>query len=550
MQKNDIKNNLFIRLEEIKLLLDEDEDLLLKKISEVLEIESKEIVGFDLVKKAIDSRNKNRIYFVYSLDVKLKNHQEVADKIKSPTESFDQKIIRHKIREYRPHVYVVEKSANTLKTRPLIVGSGPSGLFCALVLAKAGLSPILIERGGNVSSRVKDVEKFFKTGDLNLNSNVQFGEGGAGTFSDGKLYTLVNDPRTKYIFDELVAAGAPKEIVWSANPHIGTDNLRRVVKNIRKKIESLGGEVRFNSCLTDIEVHKNKIFSVRVNHDEPIKMDNVVIALGHSARDTFEMLYAKGLVMTPKIFSIGLRIEHKAEMINKSQYGKFFNHSKLPAARYKLVAHLEGNRSVYTFCMCPGGYVVAAASEKDKLVVNGMSEYAQNNVNSNSALLVNVFPTDFETEHPLAGIEFQRKWEGAAFSLGGGRYKAPIQLVGDFIKSNASKKVKSITPSYRPGVTPANLNECLPPFVAESIRKALPIMGNKIRGFAHPDAILTGIEARSSSPIKIFRDDNFESNIKGVFPTGEGAGYAGGITSSAIDGIKVAESLLRKCNKI
>ncbi|OGF25197.1 hypothetical protein A2331_03090 [Candidatus Falkowbacteria bacterium RIFOXYB2_FULL_34_18] len=546
MKKKIENNNIFIRLEEIKLLLDEDEGLLIDKISQVLEIDSGEIINFVIVKKAIDSRNKNRIIFVYSLDVKLKNHQNLIKKIKLPSKDFYEKIIKYKIREQEAYIYKIEKKSAQVKNRPLIVGSGPSGLFCALVLAKAGLKPTIIERGADVKSRIRDVEKFFKTGDLNLNSNIQFGEGGAGTFSDGKLYTSINNPRTKFIFDELIKAGAPREIAWSAHPHIGTDKLREVVKNIRKKIENLGGEIRFNSCLTDIDVQNGKIASALINQNEWINEDCVVIAIGHSARDTYEMLYQKGLIMSPKTFSIGIRIEHKAEMINKAQYGKFFNHPKLPAARYKLVAHLSNNRSVYTFCMCPGGYVIAAASEKDKLVVNGMSKYAQDNENSNCALLVNIFPSDFMVGNHLAGINFQREWEEKAFLLGGGKYRAPIQLLGDFLKSKKSKKIESIAPSYRPGVTLTDLNECLPVFVTESIREALPILDKKIRGFAHPDAVLTGIESRSSSPVRIFRDNNFESSIKGIFPAGEGAGYSGGITSSAIDGIMIAESILKK----
>src|SRR3989339_655288 len=405
MKKKIENNNIFIRLEEIKLLLDEDEGLLIDKISQVLEIDSGEIINFVIVKKAIDSRNKNRIIFVYSLDVKLKNHQNLIKKIKLPSKDFYEKIIKYKIREQEAYIYKIEKKSAQVKNRPLIVGSGPSGLFCALVLAKAGLKPTIIERGADVKSRIRDVEKFFKTGDLNLNSNIQFGEGGAA---------------------------------------------------------------------------------------------------------------------------------------------KFFNQHKLPAAGYKSVAHLSNNRSVYTFCLCPGGYVGASASEKDKLVVSGMSKYAQDNENSNCALLVNIFPSDFMVGNHLAGINFQREWEEKAFLLGGGKYRAPIQLLGDFLKSKKSKKIESIAPSYRPGVTLTDLNECLPVFVTESIREALPILDKKIRGFAHPDAVLTGIESRSSSPVRIFRDNNFESSIKGIFPAGEGAGYSGGITSSAIDGIMIAESILKK----
>lgn len=548
--KNTMRNNLnnkLIRIEELKLALDESEDILKSRIANILDIPLDDLDYFVVSKKAIDSRNKNKILFVYTLDVKIKNLENFLTKINTAKNDFKKIIERHKIREYVPFEYKIKKSTKKTK-RPVIVGSGPAGLFCALVLAKAGLKPAIIERGEEVKNRVRDVEAFFKSGKLNPNSNVQFGEGGAGTFSDGKLYTLVNDPRSKFVFDELLLSGAPKSISYDANPHIGTDKLREVIVNIRKKIENYGGEFNFNSCLTGIEKENDKINSIKINNNKIIEVDNLVLALGHSARDTYEMLYEKGLSFSAKPFSIGLRIEHKAEMINRSQYGKYFNHPKLPTARYKLVAHLPDNRSVYTFCMCPGGYVVAASSELGKLVVNGMSEYAQDNENSNSAILVNVFPEDFASNHPLAGIEFQRKWEEKAFALGGKNYNAPVQLLGDFLGSRKSKKIGEIKPSYRPGVTLSSLDESLPDFVTESIRKAIPLLDRKIKGFAHPEAILTGIETRSSSPLRIFRDDNFESNIKGIYPAGEGSGYAGGITSSAIDGIKVAETILKQTN--
>ncbi len=541
-----MKREAYIRLEELKLLIQEDEREIPAKICHLLEINSEELLGFTVVKKALDSRNANKFYFVYSLDLELKNHVDFVRKLKSTNVGFCKMIKKHKVREQVPFVYKIPTRRIKAKSRPVIVGSGPAGMFCALVLASAGLKPLLLERGADVATRIKDVDKFFKTGELNTNSNVQFGEGGAGTFSDGKLYTLVNDSRSKFIFDEFVVAGAPKEILSEAHPHIGTDNLREVVKNIREKIISLGGEIRFNSCVTDLGIKKDKIIFVKINNDENLEVSDLVLALGHSARDTYEMLFERGILMLPKTFSMGLRIEHRADMINKAQYGKYFNHPKLPTARYKLVAHVVGERSVYSFCMCPGGYVVAAASEQERLVVNGMSKFAQNNENSNSALLVNVFPSDFASDHPLAGIAFQREWEEKTFKLGGGSFTAPIQKVGDFLESRASNNLGDVSPSYEPNFKLTNLNDCLPKYISDSIRLALPILDKKIKGFAHSDAILSAIESRSSSPLRINRDENFETNIKGLYPIGEGSGYAGGITSSAIDGIKAAEILIAK----
>ena len=419
-------------------------------------------------------------------------------------------------------------------------------MFSALLLAKAGMKPIIIERGGDVDSRIKDVETFLSTGKLNTKSNIQFGEGGAGTFSDGKLNTLITNPRIKYIFDELVKAGAPDSILWDAKPHIGTDKIRDVAKNIRKQIIKLGGEVRFDTQLTDINIENNKLTSIILNNQEEIKTNHLVLAIGYSARDTYEMLYNKKLDITQKQFSIGVRIEHKALMINKAQYDKFYNNTKLGSAKYKLVSHSDTNRSVYTFCMCPGGYVMPATSQEGYLATNGMSEYAQDGENSNSALLVNIQKEDFGSDHPLAGMEFQKKWEKKTFELGGNNYNAPVQLVGDFLNNNKTRQIKSIKPTYKPGVTPTSLDNCLPKFVTTSLREALPKLDNKIKGFAHPDAVLTAIETRSSSPLRITRDkETLQSNIAGIYPAGEGAGYAGGIISSAVDGVRVSEEILK-----
>ncbi len=542
--------NEFIRIEELSLGINENEDALAKKIIAILNIKESDILEYSVVKKALDSRRKMNIIFVYSVDVRIKNQKEFFSKLKNANKELKDKIIRHKIRLQEAYIYKIKSlSKNKLKNRPVIVGSGPSGLFAALVMAKAGLQPILIERGKNVDERAKDVELFFTKGKLNTKSNIQFGEGGAGTFSDGKLYTLINDPRKKFIFESFISAGAPSEIRTDAHPHIGTDRIREAVKNIREEIISLGGEVRFETCLTGLVIEKNKIKEIILNNEEKLKTEDLILAIGHSARDTYEILYENKLQIEQKSFSIGLRIEHNSKTLKKIQYGNQYDNPNLPAARYALACHVPGHRSVYTFCMCPGGYVIAAASENKTVVTNGMSEYSRNGRNSNSALLVNVFPSDFDSQHPLAGVEFQRKWEKAAFIYGNASYKAPAQLVGDFLTNKPSKRIKGIFPSYKPGVILGSLNDCLPEYVINSIRAALPVFNSKIKGFANPEAILTGVETRSSSPIKIVRNESMQSNIKGIYPIGEGAGYAGGIISSAIDGLKAAEIIIEKYSK-
>lgn len=525
-----------IRIEEIALQLNENEDLLKSKILKILAINESEILSYSIVKKAIDSRKKD-ILFVYSVDVKVKDVKKIK--------KWDK---RHRTRIHEPFVYeekTVERAKNT-GNKIVIVGSGPCGLFTALLLAKAGLNPLLIERGKDVDSRVKDVETFSGGGKFNPKSNIQFGEGGAGTFSDGKLYTLINDPRSSYVFRELIKAGAPEEIAYSATPHVGTDKLRGIVKNLRNEIIRLGGSVKFETYLTDIEIKNGKLAEITLNDEEKIPADELILAIGHSSRDTYKMLYERGLKMSQKPFAIGLRIEHHAEMINKVQYGENCKNPKLPTARYKLVQHFENLRPVYTFCMCPGGYVMGATSEENAVVTNGMSQYAQDGENSNSALLVPVTPSDFDSDNPLSGIEFQRKWEHATFIAGGSNYNAPVQLVGDFIEKSPSKEIKSVKPTYTPGVKPTSLDTCLPDYVIESLRAAIPLLERKIKGFASPEAILTGVETRTSSTIRIERDENLQSNIIGIYPAGEGAGHAGGIVSSAIDGIKVAESIIGK----
>lgn len=526
--------NKLIRLEEVSLGLNDPVELLKFKIAQILDLPEAEIISYEVVKKNIDSRQKN-ILLIYSLDVRVKDIESIK--------KWDS---RHRARIYEPFVYQEKTVSKKTDQKIVIVGSGPCGLFAALLLARAGLKPLIIERGKDIDSRVQDVNKFFKQGDFSPQSNIQFGEGGAGTFSDGKLYTLINDPRSKYIFTELIKAGAPAEIASSGTPHIGTDKLRGVIKNIRQEIIKLGGQIRFETCLTDLEIKAGKIIAVILNKEERLAVDDLILAIGHSARDTYQLLYDRKLTIQAKAFSIGLRIEHRAEMINKARYGLAYQHPKLGVAKYKLVQHLTDKRPVYTFCMCPGGYVMAAASEEGGVVTNGMSEYAQDGENSNSALLVPVTPADFKSDHPLAGLEFQRHWEQQSYLAGGRNYSAPVQLVGDFLKKRPSVEIKSVIPTYPIGIKLTSLDSCLPAYVLESLRAALPLLDKKVKGFAHHHAVLTGVETRSSSPVTLTRNEQGESNILGIYPAGEGAGHAGGIVSSAIDGLTVAEAIIEK----
>ncbi|MCL6636009.1 MAG: hypothetical protein K6T29_09645, partial [Peptococcaceae bacterium] len=492
-----------------------------------------DLLAYKIFKQSIDARKSEMIYFVYTVDAALKNEETVLKRLKdrdiTVTPEMDYKYVR--------------SGTQKMVFRPVIVGTGPAGLFAGIILSEMGYRPILLERGADVDARTKAVQKFWEKGELDPESNVQFGEGGAGTFSDGKLTTLIRDRRCRKVLEEMVGAGAPGEIMYSYKPHVGTDILRTVVKNIREKIKALGGEVRFNSKVTDIVINENKVAGVIINGRERLDTGVLVLAPGHSARDTFEVLYAKGVSMVPKPFSIGVRIEHPQTLIDHAQYKKFAGHRKLGAADYKLAYHASTGRSAYTFCMCPGGEVVAAASEEGGVVTNGMSFYARNAPNANSALLVGVNPTDFGSGHPLAGVEFQRQWERKAFALGGGDYKAPAQLVGDFLADRPSTGPGQVIPSYKRGVRYTSLKECLPGYVIETMREAIPAMDRKMRGFALPDAVMTGVETRSSSPVRIVRGESFEASVRGLYPAGEGAGYAGGIMSAAVDGLKVAEAI-------
>ena len=523
-----------IRVNNIKANLDIDLAGLKEIVSMKTGLDPEYIKNISIAKKSVDARNKTNVCFVYSLDMEVKGD-----------EAYILSILAWKDCEL-----VTEETPlpltprNTSKNRPIIVGTGPAGMFAGLALAEMGLKPILLERGKAVFERQQDIKTFWQTGNLNINSNVQFGEGGAGTFSDGKLMTgIKKTPLMRKVLHELAEAGAPEEILYLAKPHIGTDKLVKVVENIRKKIISLGGEYRFEHQVIDLIIKKEKIQALKVQKadgkTEEITADWVILALGHSARDTFQMLYDRGLQIEQKAFSIGARIEHRQDMINQSQYGRYAAHPALGAADYKLAVHYPDGRSAYTFCMCPGGQVVAAASEKNRVVTNGMSEFARDKENANAALLVGVTPQDFGGNHPLQGMYFQQQLESKAFELGEGNYHAPAQLVGDFLRSRPSKKLGETTPSYTPGVTLTDLGLLFPEYVTATLAKAIVDMDKKLHGFASDEAVLTGIETRSSSPIRIYRDENFESNIKGIFPCGEGAGYAGGIVSSAVDGLKV-----------
>ena len=513
-----------VRIENIKVREDLTDSELINYVCKKNRININEITNWNIFKKSIDARNKDDIYYNYTIDIELKNEKKLKNvKIINDSEK------------------LIDKIENNCKyKKPVIIGAGPAGLFAALTLAQNGVKPIVIEQGKTVDERKKDVDEFLKTGKLNCNSNVQFGEGGAGTFSDGKLTTGINNPLCRKVLQEFYNFGAPKEILYINKPHIGTDNLINVIRNMRNEIIRLGGEFLFNNKVTDFEFENNEIKAVICN--ERIETDCVILAVGHSARDLFKVLHEKGVVMEKKNFSVGVRIEHKQELINKSQYGEKTK-LKLPPAEYKLAYHGE-NRSCYTFCMCPGGTVMASSSEENTIVTNGMSKFARDGENANSAVLVDIKTTDFNSDDVLEGMYFQKSLEEAAFKLGGGNYFAPIQLVGDFLNNKKSTQIGEVKPTYKPGVTLSNLNDILPEFVSKTLKEGIVYFDKKIKGFAKEDAILTGVETRSSSPIKILRNEELCSNIKGLYPCGEGAGYAGGIMSAGVDGIKCAIKIL------
>lgn len=527
-----------IRIKDLKLSLDkainhETEINNLKRlILNTFFIKPADILHLELYKKAVDARKKEHIHFVYSVDLSLKN-EEVILKLNDNRVSVPPLI--------KP--LDIPQGSKKLAHRPVIIGFGPSGIFSALLLAKKGYCPIVIERGSDVDNRLLAMNEFYKTRRFKESASILFGEGGAGTYSDGKLTTLVNDLRSRFVLEELVKHGAPKEIMYINKPHVGTDLLRDIIKNIRKDIESLGGEIRFNSCVTDIVVKDSQLTGVIVNHQEILPASVCLLGIGHSARDTFKMLNNHHIHMTQKPFAIGVRIEHLQSLINQSQYGQFAAHPALGAADYKLSYH-DDSRSAYTFCMCPGGYVVCAASEEGGVVTNGMSENKRDSKNANSALLVNVNPSDFPTDHPLAGIELQRQIEQKAFKLAGSNYNAPAQKVVDFLNNQNSSMVGEVLPSYQPGITWVKMTDIFPSYITDTLKKAILDFDRKLKGFASDGAIMTGVETRSSSPVRITRDDTFQTNISGIYPMGEGAGYAGGIMSAAMDGMKMAEQVM------
>jgi uncharacterized protein len=525
-----------LRITEIKLPLDHPPADLPAAICKRLSITPDALVSYSVFRRGQDARKRPHILFVYTVDVEVKNEKAVLAKVRH-----DKHIGMAPDTAYH---FVAQAPAN-LSKRPVVIGLGPAGIFAGLILAQMGFRPLILERGKAVRERTQDTWGLWRKRKLDPESNVQFGEGGAGTFSDGKLYSQIKDPKHygRKVIDEFIKAGAPPEIAYVSKPHIGTFRLVGMVEKMRATIESLGGEIRFQSRVADITREHDAITGVTLANGEHLACDHVVLAVGHSARDTFEMLYERGVYIEAKPFSIGFRIEHPQHLIDQCRFGETAGHPELGAADYKLVHHASNGRAVYSFCMCPGGTVVAATSEIGRVVTNGMSQYSRNERNANSGMVVNVNPEDFPGG-PLAGIAFQRHWESRAFELGGGNYNAPAQLVGDFLAQRPSTQLGSVLPSYTPGVTLGDLSTALPEYVITAMREALPEFDKQIKGFAMHDAVLTGVETRTSSPIRIKRGDDYQSlNTRGLYPTGEGAGYAGGILSAAIDGIKVAEAL-------
>ncbi len=523
-----------IRVRQVKVLVEEDcEEVLLARIAKKLSLQKSDIQHYEIVKKSIDARNKEAIYYVYEVDVLTDQEKMILRKKK------DVNLFLTPKEEYQLPV----PGDKQLTNRIVIVGSGPAGLFCAYLLAQAGYHPLIVERGERMEKRVQAVQHFFETNQLDVHSNVQFGEGGAGTFSDGKLNTLVKDKafRGKKAFEIFIENGAPKEILYESKPHIGTDLLRDIIIRMRNKIIDWGGEFLYDSTVTDIVLKEGHVQKIEINHKEMIPCEVLVLAIGHSARDTFSMLLRKGLSMKAKNFAVGLRIIHPQKMIDESQYGKYAK--MLPPASYKLVYQTKKGRSVYSFCMCPGGYVVNASSEDKRLVVNGMSNHKRDGINANSAIVVSVTQNDFG-EGVLAGVEFQRKLEELAYQLGNGLI--PVQLYGDYCNKIKSTQLGSVLPTTMGAYTLANLDELFPDTIREAIMEAIPYFGSKIKGFDREDALLLGVESRTSSPVFMERNEQGESNLLGLYPCGEGAGYAGGITTSAMDGIKIAEEIIKK----
>jgi uncharacterized FAD-dependent dehydrogenase len=528
-----------LRLTELKLPIDHAPEALRAAVLQRLVITNDDLVEFSIYKRSHDARKAHALLLIYSVDVTLKNEAVVLKRLRG-----ERTVTVCPDMQYQ----FVARAPENMTLRPVVIGFGPCGIFAALVLAQMGFRPIVLERGRAVRERTQDTWGLWRKRVLDPESNVQFGEGGAGTFSDGKLYSQIKDTKFygRKVLTEFVKAGAPPEILYVAKPHIGTFRLVGVVETMRHEIEALGGEVRFGARVTDFEIDDGQLRGLTLASGETIRCDHAILALGHSARDTFERLHARGVQMEAKPFSLGFRIEHPQSLIDRARLGAHAGNRLLGAADYSLVHHAKNGRSVYSFCMCPGGTVVAATSEPNRIVTNGMSQYSRNERNANAGIVVGITPADYPGD-ALAGVAFQRHWESRAFELGGGTYSAPAQLLGDFLQGRASTQLGSVEPSYKPGVQLCDLASCLPDYVIAAIREALPAFDKQIHGFGQSDAVLTGVETRTSSPLRITRGDDYQSlNVQGLYPAGEGAGYAGGILSAGVDGIKVAEALARR----
>ena len=532
-----------LRITELRLPLTHADDALRPAVLVRLGVPEGALRSFTVFRRAYDARRKSAVQLIYTVDCELEDESAVLAR-----HAGDPHVRPAPDTTYRPVAQAPADFKASGRLRPVVVGFGPCGLFAALVLAQMGLAPIVLERGKDVRQRTKDTWGLWRKSVLNPESNVQFGEGGAGTFSDGKLYSQIKDPKFlgRKVLHEFVKAGAPEEILYVSKPHIGTFRLTGMVENMREQIRELGGEVRFQERVSDVLIEDGQLVGVQLASGETLHSRHVVLALGHSARDTFRMLHSRGVFMEAKPFSVGFRIEHPQSLIDRARLGKYAGHPKLGAADYKLVHHAKNGRSVYSFCMCPGGTVVAATSEPNRVVTNGMSQYSRNERNANSGIVVGITPEVDYPGGPLAGIELQERLESHAFILGGSDYKAPAQLVGDFINDIPSTELGEVEPSYKPGVALGDLSLALPDFAIEAIREALPAFEKQIRGYSLHDAVLTGIETRTSSPLRITRNETLQSmNVKGLFPAGEGAGYAGGILSAGVDGIRIAEAVAR-----
>ncbi len=533
-----------IHITEIRLPIEHAPEALEAAIIERLNIEPEDLLGYEVFKRSYDARKNSALSFIYTVDASVSHPAAILEKFKND--------VHIKPTPDTSYHFVAQASQATTTAsalRPVVIGFGPCGIFAALILAQMGFKPLVLERGRAVRERTQDTWGLWRKNVLNPESNVQFGEGGAGTFSDGKLYSQIKDPRFygRKVIREFIKAGAPAEISYVAKPHIGTFRLVGVVEKMREEIIALGGEIRFSQKVTGFDIEHEQVRGVRLESGETIAADHVVLALGHSARDTFEALHAAGVYMEAKPFSVGFRIEHPQSLIDRARLGPHAGNPLIGAADYKLVHHAKNGRAVYSFCMCPGGTVVAAASEPNRVVTNGMSQYSRNERNANAGIVVGITPEDFPGG-PLAGIEFQRAIESKAYELGGSTYEAPGQLVGDFLMGRPSTQLGSVTPSYKPGVHLTDLASSLPAYAIEAIREAIPAFEKQIKGFSMHDAILTGVETRTSSPLRIKRGEDFQSvNIKGIYPAGEGAGYAGGILSAGVDGIRVAEAVALSC---